>query len=457
MSLGQLFDVFIQKSPVTVLMRATIEAIFSPKNLDAIFQQHAVKQYAGPLLFSTVFQLLCTVVWKQRRSVRDAYNKELEVDYQYSIRSIYNKLNGTETQVCRGLVKETAGQLTEVVQQFQRKQNPLLRGFQIRILDGNHLPATDHRLKVLRKTASGPLPGQAIAVLDPDRKLIVDLFPCEDGEAQERRILPAVIATVVAGELWLGDRNFCTTKFLFGVADNGGHFLVRQHKSTLTWNEETKLKKVGRCDSGTLYEQTLSLLNDDKVLRVRRIVVKLDKPTRDGETEIALLTNLPVSLASAKKVAALYWERWTIENAFQEIEQSLRSEINTLGYPGAALLGLAIAMVTYNALSVTKWAIASEHSETIERSQISSYYMTSTIASDYAGMMLVLPPAEWTKRFGALSPRELARELKRIARHVRIEVYRKTTRAEKKPKPKRTSGKWNHHVSTAQLLAQAKG
>lgn len=457
MSITQLFDVFIEKSPVTVLMRATIESIFSPKHLDAIFERHAVRQYVGPLLFSTVFQLLTTVVWKQRRSIRDAYSQELHDEFELSIRSIYNKLNGIETQVCRGLVKESAAPLAEVVQQFKRSHKPLLAGFQLRILDGNHLPATDHRLKVLRKTAAGPLPGQALAVLDPDRKLIVDLFPCEDGEAQERRILPEVIAVVVPGELWLGDRNFCTTGFLFGVARQRAHFLIRQHKSTLTWNDETKLKKVGRCDSGTLYEQTLDLLDGKEVLRVRRIVIKLDQPTRDGETEISLLTNVPASLASAKKIAALYLERWTIENAFQEIEQSLRSEINTLGYPGAALLGLTIAMLTYNALSVAKWAIASEHSETIERSQISSYYMTSTIASDYAGMMLVLPPPQWTKRFGSLSPRELARELRRIARFVRPEVYRKTVRGPKKPKPKRTSGQRNHHVSTAQLLAQARG
>ena len=95
--------------------------------------------------------------------------------------------------------------------------------------------------------------------------------------------------------------------------------------------------------------------------------------------------------------------------------------------------------------------------ETIERSQISSYYVTSTIASDYAGMMHVLPPPQWTKRFGSLSPQELARELRWIARHVRPEVYRKTVRGPKKPKPKRTSGKRDPHVSTAKLLAQAKG
>ena len=38
-------------------------------------------------------------------------------------------------------------------------------------IDGNKLTSTDHRLKPLRKTKSGPLPGMALAVLDPERLL----------------------------------------------------------------------------------------------------------------------------------------------------------------------------------------------------------------------------------------------------------------------------------------------
>ncbi|MCE9528069.1 MAG: hypothetical protein K8R36_18670, partial [Planctomycetales bacterium] len=85
----------------------------------------------------------------------------------------------------------------------------------------------------MRYTHSGPLPGQALVVLDPDRMLFVDIFPCEDGEAQERRILPEVIAAAQKNELYIDDRNFCTTGFLFGLAWQGAFFVTRQHKSTL--------------------------------------------------------------------------------------------------------------------------------------------------------------------------------------------------------------------------------
>ena len=139
------------------------------------------------------------------------------------------------------------------------------------------------------------LPGQALVVLDPELGLVVDLVPCEDGHTQERALLHEVLAMVHAGDLWLGDRNFCTTGFLFGIADRGGFFLIRQHASTLTWKLVGRRKRCGKTASGTVYEQAVALSNPatGATRRVRRITVELEKPTRDGETEIRLLTNVP--------------------------------------------------------------------------------------------------------------------------------------------------------------------
>jgi hypothetical protein len=393
------------------------------------------------------------VVWRQRDSVGVAY-KQAKEEFEVSVRSVYNKLNGTETQVCRALVHDTVADLQQLVEALGTRRKPLLEGYRIRILDGNHLTSTDHRLKVLRRTKSGPLPGQALAVLDPDRMLIVDLFPCEDGEAQERRILPEVLEAVQRNDLWIGDRNFCTTGFLFGLAKRLAYFIIRQHASTLVWDKETKLKRIGRCDTGVMFEQKLYLQQDEEVLIVRRIVIKLDEPTRAGETEIRLLTNLPESIRG-KRIASLYLKRWTIENAFQELEQALRSEINTLGYPGAALLGFSIAVLTYNTLSLVKWAIAAEH-QTIQHEQLSGYYLAGAVAADYGGMLIALPEEDWTKRFSDMTLDPFVQHLRACAKHVRLTAFKKTVRGLKKPRPPRTSGKVDHHVSTAQLLAESK-
>jgi IS4 transposase len=450
-----LFQRFIEKAPVTVMVRSTLERVLSPAAIDAIFADSAVRQVEGELLFSSVVELLALVVWRQRDSVGQAY-KHAQEDFTVSVRSVYNKLNGTETQVCRALVRETAQPLREIVTALKPRRKPQLPGYRTRIIDGNHLTSTDHRLEALRYTRSGPLPGQALAVLDPDQMLIVDLFPCEDGEAQERRIFPEVIPSARERDLWIADRNFCTTGFLFGLAQQQACFVIRQHKSTLAWEQETKPQKIGRCETGVIYEQKLCLQAGDQTLWVRRITIRLDQPTRSGETEINLLTNLPRKAAKAYKVAELYLKRWTIENAFQEIEQALRSEINTLGYPGAALLGFAIAVLTYNALSVAKWAIEVEQGDSITREQLSGYYLASAVAADYGGMMIALPENEWTRRFGSLTPPQFAAHLRRCARYVRPDTFRKNVRGPKRPRPKRSSGAIHHHVSTARLIAKLK-
>ena len=155
-------------------------------------------------------------------------------------------------------------------------------------------------------------------------------------------------------------------------------------------------------------------------------------------------------------MAELYLKRWTIENAFQEIEQALRSEINTLGYPGAALLGFAIAVLTYNVLSVVKWTIEVEHYESIQREQLSGYYLAGAVSADYGGMMIALPTEEWTERFGSLTAKQFTAHLRNCAQHVRPDTFRKNVRGPKRPRPKSSSGAVNHHVSTARLIAEQK-
>ena len=153
---------------------------------------------------------------------------------------------------------------------------------------------------------------------------------------------------------------------------------------------------------------------------MRRILVKLYEPTQDGDTEVYLLTNLPQRAAGARKVAELYLGRWTVENAFQELEQAFHSEIATLAYPKAALLSFCVALLTYNVISVVKSALAAVHGEAAERKTLSGYYLAGEIATMYQGMMVAVPPPKW-RRFADLTPVQLARVLKQLAAEVGVD------------------------------------
>jgi hypothetical protein len=453
MVFGQVLERFVRETPVTVMLRAVMENAFSVEAIDALFADTAAQQREGELLFSTVVDLLSLTVCGVRKSVNAAYTAARE-RVGVSVKSVYNKLNGVETKVSRELVARTTARLGGVVRAGGSLRPTAFPGYRVKILDGNHLPSTEHRLAELRTTRSGPLPGQALCVLEPALMLITDVFPCEDGHAQERQLLPAVLETVRRKDAWIADRNFCTTNFLFGIAQRQGCFVIRQHASTLTYELLKKRTVVGRCPTGMIYQQAMRLSHPDgKTLKIRRITLVLDQPTENGDEEIHLLTNLPKRQFSGIAVAEGYRGRWTVENAFQELEQSLESEIRTLAYPKAALLAFCLAVTTYNVLSVVKTSLAKTHGHVVPRERLSGYYLAEEISCSYRGMLVALPPQTWRRKFGSLTPRALAHALDAMAKYVRPEQFRKTKRGPKKPRPKRTSGKRNHHVSTARLLA----
>ena len=262
------------------------------------------------------------------------------------------------------MVRTSAERLAPVIAAMGGARTPLLPGYRTKLLDGNHLPGTEHRHQGVADDRAGALPGHALVVLDPGLMLATDVVLCEDGHAQERSLLDQVLEIVAAKDLWIADRNFCTTDFLFGIARRGGFFVIRQHASTLHWEFVGKRRACGRIETGKVFEQTIRATNDaGEVLFLRRVTVVLDQPTRDGDTELHLLTNVPAKDARAKVIADLYRRRWTIETAFQELEATLHGEINTLGYPKAALFAFCVALVAYNVLSTLKAALRSVHGE----------------------------------------------------------------------------------------------
>jgi len=336
--------------------------------------------------------------------------------------------------------------------------SPLLPGYRIKYLDGNHLSGTEHRIEELRFEAAGALPGFGLVILEQALMLITHVILCEDGHAQERSLLEQVLETLKKRDLIIADRNFCTSGFLFGIDRRGAFFVIRQHASNLRWRRIGRRRRVGVVETGRVYEQVVELTDPatGKTLRARRITVELNEPTRDGDTELHILTNLPESDADGCTVAELYRTRWTIETGFQEITETLDCEIETLGYPQASLFAFCLALMAYNAVSVIKAAMRVAHGEQTVKDEVSAYYMTLEVAAVYEGMMIAIPDEEWAV-FGAMSNREFAQFLVNIAKSVYLPKYQKHVRGPKKPPPERRSGAMIKHLSTARILAQRKG
>lgn len=455
MFLSEIFERFVKKSPISVMARAAMEHALTANALDTLFAQHADQQYTRELLFSSIVDLMGVVVSKIQPSVHAAFQAVADT-LPVSITSIYNKLNGVEPCVTGALVRHTSARLEPVVAATGGQLPALIPNYRVRILDGNHLAATERRLKVLRGSVAGPLPGHSLVVLDPALMLATHMIPCEDGHAQERSLTSEILDLVEANDAWVADRNFCTTALLFGIAKRSAFFVIRHH-ANLTLLSKGTARKCGRTDSGEVFEQPVTIVDSTghTTMEVRRIVLRLDKPTRDGDAEMSILTNLPKEDVSAVASANVYRTRWSLETLFQSLTQMLEGEIDTLGYPRAALLGFGIALVTYNILSTVQAALRGAFGIEKVQANVSGYYIANEVRATASGMDIAIDAAAW-ERFQTIEPAKLAQQMLRWASLVKLSKFKRHARGPKTPVPKRTRFADKTHVSTARLLAESR-
>lgn len=445
--MDEILQRFIDQAPIAVMVQATAARAIGESTLNDIFERHADAQYTRDLTFSALARLLTQVVFCTYPSVHAAYreNKEIPV----SVTSVYNKLNGLGTVVSRALVTETACSMDEILASLpaDRAAEPV-KGLRLRTLDGNSLAGTDHRIACLRGSGAAALPGMSLVVRDGRTGLLTDIVPCEDAYTNERTLYADILPLVKPNDLWLADRNFCTDDYLSGIEYRKAFFLIRHHAGTKLHPLGRETPRGSHAD-GTISEQRVRA----GCLECRCIMIRLKKPLRDGTTEIRLLTNVPRERLSASKAAELYRTRWQIESAFQELTVNLQCEINTLGYPKAALFGFALAVVAYNLLVVTRAALVSGLGEELEGPEtLSTYHMATQVAAVETGMLIALPPSVW-QQFVEMTVAQFAGWLYDIAREIDCRPYRKTPRGPKKPVVmKRTSR--GAHRSTARELGK---
>lgn len=245
--------------------------------------------------------------------------------------------------------------------------------------------------------------------------------------------------------------------FLSGIVAKAGYFIIREHEC-LPWHDASEFRYIGTVDGGKVFEQTVKVSDDEGYLStIRRVKVILDETTRDGDSEIFILTNLSAQIATSLLIAQIYRKRWTIETLFQILTEIFNCEIKALGYPKAALFAFCVALVSYNILSVVLAALRSLHGIKKIEQEVSSYYLADEICGTYRGMMIAIPPQEW-EIFGQMNFIELTNILQYLATHVDLAVFMSHPRRPKKTrrKFKRTRPSKRPHVSTAKILSKIK-
>src|SRR5437660_1188094 len=98
---------FLEQAPLCVMTRLTLESLFRPQRLDALFRVTATRQYEKELLFSQVTELMLSVVLRVEGSVHAAFRKRAAT-LPVSDQAIYDKLRCMELGVSAALVADSA-------------------------------------------------------------------------------------------------------------------------------------------------------------------------------------------------------------------------------------------------------------------------------------------------------------------------------------------------------------
>jgi IS4 transposase len=448
---------FEQYAPASVMARLALEQALPAVWVDEVFQTHRRRQYPRELMFSTIVELMSLVALGLRPSLHAAVRKMEKLPV--SLAALYDKLQRTEPEILRALVRGSAQRLAPVAGLLDCQSS--LPGWQLRIVDGNHLPGSDKRLALLRGQRGAALPGHSLVVYDPDLGLACDLVACEDAYESERVGVQPLVDSAQPGQVWIADRHFCTLPLLGSLLQARACFIVREHNAHPRLIAQGDWSQPQRIETGWVREQAIKVLNlhDQQPEQPvwRRIEIELDTPTQAGETLLWLWSNLPAQI-DASTIASLYRRRWRIENMFQRLESVLNSEIKSLGHPRAALLGFAVALLAYNVVALLQRTVEQAHRPEHPQLQVSTYHLVEHIKSGYEGMLIAVPPEHWPPLLPD-QPEILAQKLLRLARHIRPAKLATSKRGPKRDQPKAyvDATQARAHFSTARLLAQRRG
>ena len=435
-------------SPLSVLVRGGLERWLAPPILAELAASAGGDNYERKVTLAALTAVMLDAVVGMQPSVHAAAIARRD-EWEGSVQALYGKLARVEPRFSAAVVRRTA---EGVVAALARPKRGKRRVYALKLLDGTMPDGSEHRLSVLREMRAAGLPAKAVVVYDADFGLCERAAMAEDAYVGEQPLAEELVDESRPGEIYVGDRAFCTLGIMGRLLDRGSAFIFRELAQNMIYEEELPARRRGRGPTGLITEAQVRLVCRDRncAWPLRRIHITLDEPTRDGDREVRLLTNLPASY-KARDVAAAYRRRWEVERHFHFVKRELHGQIRTLGEPRAAIFALSAALAAGNVLAWIKGLMRGRRGAKDSPLALSGYYLALEISRGFAAVEALTSDREWqaVAEFPDCGFRAWATRLAAVVDWSRYVTHPRGPK--QRPPPKR-SGKHRHHYPTYRLL-----
>jgi hypothetical protein len=341
-----------------------------------IFDRHRGRSYEDAISFPTIVQLIGDALLEHGGSGRQSLLRaEERGDLPSSIRAVYAKLGRIPLSLSTGFLGEASGRLTELFPvSGERESVPAsLDGFHVLVHDGKTVKHVEKRLRALRNRRGAFLGGKLVITKSLTTGLVIAMGACEDGESGETLLVPDVLEqsrqAIPGPRLHVADRQYCDLTQAQRFVAKGDHFVVRWHRKTKFFPDESWSPLTGTDRRGRQYTEDWGWLgrpSDKRRRRVRRIHL-----ARSGDEDLILISDLDdPGTYPADDLLEVYLQRWGIERVFQQV-----SEVFHLGRligttPRATVFQASLCFLLFNMVQVIRAFVA--EGQSVSSNSISS-------------------------------------------------------------------------------------
>jgi len=462
-------DVLAKLPLLDAFWRVWREAL-PPEVLESLYEEHRGACYERQFGFGDLVRLVHDAMSQHGGRALPALTRpaagpaSTASELPGSIQAFYGKIGRMPPAVSRALVGEGAKRLAEFLPASARPGLPdCFRDHRLLVFDGKTLKHAAKRLLETRSKAGRAIGGKLLAVRDPGSGLIVGFAADPDGHRNEQRLVPPMLddlrPQLPGRRIWIADAEFGNLANFAKAAAEGDDAILRAHPHTVFAADPASPAVSGTDATGRAFTDAVGAISSTRhgARAARRIAV-----ARPGADDFVVLTSLLDRDAyPAEAVLDVYRERWSIEEAFQNVVELFHLRRLIGSRPPAMIFQSAICLTLFNVLAVVRAILADTQSRPAD--EISMCQVNEGLHRDLTACHRLLEAADLAPYLAAIEAdaartREQRRETTRtlLARAWKPHRVKRPTKKRHLPKQKHSRGQPAHFSIHKAILEHRK-